>query len=187
MRKRNLALVAGGATLAVVFAGGGAVAASLITSADIKDQTIRSVDIHADGVGKSEIRDEAVGTREITQSVRDQMAFGLSHLVTDGPYTNVWPGGDGTVLRTATVKCDAGYYATGGGFSGAGGDAQDTGGAAYKDVQIIASFPYANPVTTYNNGRDSIRANEWVVKGFNNGPDPLIVRPWVTCAPGHVR
>ena len=185
MNRRNLVLVASAATLAVVFGGGGAVAASLITSADIKNQTIRSVDIHADGVGKSEIRDAAVGTRELTQSVRDQMAFGLSHLVTDGTYNNTWPGGDGTALRTATVKCDPGYYATGGGFSGAG-DTQDTGGAAYKDVQIIASYPYADPVTTYNNGRDSIRANEWVVKGFNNGTEDLVVRPWVICAPGSV-
>ncbi len=189
MNRRNLVLVAGAATLAVVFGGGGAVAASLITSADIKNQTIRSVDIHADGVGKSEIRDEAVGTREMTQAARDRMAdlasFGLSHLVTDAPYTTTWTGDSGATLQTATVKCDPGYFAVGGGFSGAGGDAQDTGGAEYKDVQIIASFPYVDPPASVN-PRGSIRPNEWVVKGFNNGTADLIVRPWVTCAPGHV-
>jgi hypothetical protein len=186
MQKRNLALVAGAAALAVVFASGGAVAASLVTSADIKDQTIRSVDIHADGVGKSEIRDAGVGTRELTQSVRDQMAFGLSHLVTDAPYTTTWTGDSGAALQTATVKCDAGYFAVGGGFSGAGGDAQDTGGAEYKDVQVVASFPYADPAVGVN-ARGSIRPNEWVLKGFNNGTTDLVVRPWVTCAPGFVR
>ena len=195
MHKRNLVLVAGAATLAVVFAGGGAVAASLITSADIKDQTIRSVDIHANGVGKSEIRDEAVGTRELTQAARDRIAnlasFGLSHLVTDGPYvtaTNTWVGDDGATLQTAIVKCDAGYFATGGGFSGNGGDtdpAGDTGTVADHELQIVASYPYVDPpVSIYPGGR--IRANEWVVRGFNNGATPLVVRPWVTCAPGHV-
>ncbi len=105
MNRRNLVLVAGAATLAVVFGGGGAVAASLITSADIKNQTIRSVDIHADGVGKSEIRDAAVGTRELTQAARDRIAnlasAGLSHLVTDAPYvtaTNTWTGDNGAAL-----------------------------------------------------------------------------------------
>ena len=136
MNRRNLVLVAGAATLAVVFGGGGAVAASLITSADIKNQTIRSVDIHANGVGKSEIRDAAVGTRELTQSVRDQMAFGLSHLVTDGTYDNTWAGDSGAALQTATVKCDPGYFATGGGFSGAGG-AVDTGTEADAALKIV--------------------------------------------------
>jgi hypothetical protein len=186
MQKRNLVLVAGAAALAFVFAGGGAVAASLVTSADIKDQTIRSVDIHANAVGKSEIRDAGVGTREITQSVRDQMAFGLSHLLTDARYTTTWTGDGGAELQIATAKCDPGYFAVGGGFSGAGGDAQDTGGAEYKAVQVVASFPYADPAVGVN-ARGSIRPNEWVLKGFNNGADDLIVRPWVTCAPGFVR
>ena len=185
MQKRNLVLVAGAAALAFVFAGGGAVAASLVTSADIKDQTIRSVDIHADGVGKSEIRDAGVGTREITQSVRDQMAFGLSHLVTDAPYTTTWTGDSGAAPQTATVKCDPGYFAVGGGFSGAGGEG-DTGTEAYADLQVIASYPYVEPPASVN-ARGSIRPNEWVLKGFNNGTDDLIVRPWVTCAPGFVR
>ena len=184
MQKRNLVLVAGAAALAVVFASGGAVAASLVTSADIKDQTIRSVDIHADGVGKSEIRDAGVGTREITQSVRDQMAFGLSHLVTDGPYDTTWTG-NSDALQTATVKCDAGYFAVSGGFSGAGGEG-DTGTEAYADLQIVASYPYVEPPASVN-ARGSIRPNEWVVKGFNNGATDLVVRPWVTCAPGFVR
>jgi hypothetical protein len=192
MHKRNLVLVAGAATLAVVFAGGGAVAASLITSADIKDQTIRSVDIHANAVGKSEIRDEAVGYRELTQVARNRIAnlasFGLSHLVTDGPYTNTWAGDSGATLQTAIVKCDAGYFATGGGFSGNGGVAEpvgDTGTVADAMLQIVASYPYVDPPASVN-ARGSIRPNEWVVRGFNNGTAPLVVRPWVTCAPGHV-
>jgi hypothetical protein len=188
MHKRNLVLVAGAATLAVVFAGGGAVAASLVTSADIKNQTIRSVDIHADGVGKSEIRDESVGYRELTQAARDQIASvassGLSHLVTDGPYTNTWDGDSGAALQTATVKCDPGYFATGGGFSGNFG-VDDTGTEADSALQIVASYPYADD-TTGVNSRGSIRATKWVVRGFNNGTDPLVVRPWVICAPGHV-
>lgn len=187
MHKRNLVLVAGAVTLAVVFAGGGAVAASLITSADIKNQTIRSVDIHADGVGKSEIRDEAVGNRELTQAARDGMAnlasFGLSHLVTDGPYDNTWTG-DTATLQTATVECDPGYFATGGGFSGAFGD-NDTGSEADKALQITASYPYADDLTGVNS-RGSIRATKWVVLGFNNGSTDLVVRPWVICAKGHV-
>lgn len=188
MQKRNLVLAAGAATLAVVFAGGGAVAASLITSADIKDQTIRSVDIHANAVGKSEIRDEAVGYRELTQVARNRIAnlasFGLSHLVTDAPYTNTWTGDSGATLQTAIVKCDPGYFATGGGFSGAGG-VGDTGTEAYADLQVIASYPYVDPPASVN-ARGSIRPNEWIVRGFNNGSTDLVVRPWVTCAPGHV-
>jgi hypothetical protein len=189
MNRRNLILVVGATTLAFVFAGGGAVAATLVTSADIKDQTIRSVDIHANAVGKSEIRDNAVGIRELNQAVRDRMAmlasFGLSHLVTDGPYTNTWVGDAGATLQTAIVKCDRGYYATGGGFSGNGG-ALDTGTEADHALQIVASYPYVDPPASINNGRGSIRANEWVVRGFNNGTSPLTVRPWVTCAPGSV-
>jgi hypothetical protein len=194
MQKRNLVLVAGAATLAVVFAGGGAVAASLITSADIKDQTIRSVDIHANAVGKSEIRDEAVGYRELTQVARNRIAnlasFGLSHLVTDGPYDHGdWVGDSGATLQTAIVKCDPGYFATGGGFSGNGGvsdpDVGDTGTVADAKLQIVASYPYVDPSASINSN-GSIRPNEWVVRGFNNGTAPLVVRPWVTCAPGHV-
>jgi hypothetical protein len=188
MRKRNLVLVAGATTLAVVFAGGGAVAASLITSADIKNQTIKSQDIHANGVGKSEIRDEAVGNRELTQAARDGIAnlasAGLSHLVTDAPYTNTWEGDSGAALQTAEVKCDSGYFAVGGGFSGAGG-AADTGTEADADLQIVASYPYADNLAPVNS-RGSIRATKWVVTGFNNGSTDLVVRPWVICAPGHV-
>ena len=189
MRKRRVALVGGAVALAFVFTGGGAVAATLITSADIKDETIRSRDIRTNAVGKSEIRDGAVGYRELNQFARNKIArlasHGLSHLVTDGPYTTTWVGDSGATLQTAIVKCDPGYYATGGGFSGAGGDL-DTGTTAYKDLQVIASYPYADPVVSVN-ARGSIRPNEWVVRGFNNGTTDLIVRPWVTCAPGRVR
>jgi hypothetical protein len=188
MHKRNLVLVVGATTLAVVFAGGGAVAASLITSADIKNQTIRSADIHADGVGKSEIRDEAVGYRELTGAARDRIAdlasAGLSHLVTDGTYDNTWTGDEGATLQTATVKCDPGYFATGGGFSGNFG-VDDTGTEADSALQVIASYPYADNLAPVNS-RGSIRATKWVVRGFNNGVDDLVVRPWVICAPGHV-
>jgi hypothetical protein len=80
---------------------------------------------------------------------------------------------------------DPGYFAVGGGFSGAGGEG-DTGTEAYADLQVIASYPYVEPPASVN-ARGSIRPNAWIVKGFNNGTEDLVVRPWVTCAPGHVR
>lgn len=106
---------------------------------------------------------------------------GPAKVIADGPYTATWRGDNGASLQEAVVKCDDGWVATGGGFSGQGG-ADDLGTEAYKDIHIVVSAPFTDNYVPQND-RGSLKPNEWVVKGFNNSSNDLIVRPWVSCAP----
>lgn len=202
--------VAIGASAIVVLGGTGAYAATQITSGDIKDQTIQSRDIHSDGVGSNELKDNSATMSKLGSGVQDklnqvgqkadqsalnqeaqdrksgddnlqgQVNGTMKETVVDGPYTNTWKGDNGATMQSATVKCDPGYVAIGGGFSGQGGT-DDAGNPQNKDLQITASFPYTDNYQPIND-RGSFRANEWVVKGFNNGSTDQVVRPWVVCA-----
>ena len=193
---RTAAVVAGATVLVSLGGVSGAFAATQITSHDIKDQTIQKRDIGGDAVGSKEVTDSTLGMRDLNQHTNDKINQpgprgpegprgpkgdpGVADPVTDGPYTTTWEGDNGATLQTATVKCDEGKVAIGGGFSGQGG-ADDTGTEADKDLQITASYPYTDDYQPVND-RGSFVPNEWVVKGFNNGNTPHIVRPWVTCA-----
>jgi hypothetical protein len=104
---------------------------------------------------------------------------GLAEVQTDGPYSSTWSGDGGANLQTAIVDCPEGKAAIGGGFSTWGG-AQDLGGAN-KNIQITVSAPYTKNYVPVNE-QGSFVADQWIVKGYNNGTTEQIVRPWVVCA-----
>jgi len=133
-----------------VAAGGGAVAGSLITSANIKDGTIRSVDI----------RDGSIKLRDLRPSVRAQLVR-LELRPTLGVPQTWEPGASGS----ASVLCEGGGVAVGGGYEVTG----DSAG-----VRVLASRPAGLGA--------AFVTNEWVIQGVNDGAAAAVVTPWVTCA-----
>ena len=134
----------------------------------------------------------------------DKGDTGVANLESDGPYPGaVSPplsgdqGAQSTELWTADssrhsswVQCAPGKTALGGGFQ----LAADVGDDAARDVQVVVSEPtqikngktYYEDPTVYEpipgDPAGSIKPNGWLVQGFNDGPDDVIVRPWVVCA-----
>jgi hypothetical protein len=120
---------------------------------------------------------------------------GLTGLESDGPYpgatqlqegansTTPFVGNAGASLQQAWVMCPEGKTAIGGGYSRA-----DEGPVAQKALQIITSQPTQiadgqivyNPIEGDVDG--SFVPNAWLVEGYNNGAQDLIVRPHVVCA-----
>jgi hypothetical protein len=119
---------------------------------------------------------------------------GVSGLESDGPYpgstelqegdnsTTAWAN-DGTLQR-AWVQCPTGKAAIGGGFSRHEGSAA----TAYQQVDIVTSQPaqFANGAEVYQpiagDVDGSFVPNAWLIEGFNNSGQTLIVRPHVVCA-----
>jgi hypothetical protein len=70
--------------------------------------------------------------------------------------------------------------ALGGGFGD--NDADDS------EIQVVTSAPVQieNGALTYaaipGDPAGSFKPNGWLVEGYNNGMDPVSVRPWVVCA-----
>lgn len=92
-------------------------------------------------------------------------------------------GDNGATLQRAWVQCADGKTAIGGGFQRA-----DESVAAIKNLQIVTSA-----ATQVKDGKEvyvpiagdkagSLVPNAWLVEGFNNGTEALIVRPSVVCA-----
>jgi hypothetical protein len=128
---------------------------------------------------------------------------GLSNVETDGPY----PGGDipplnsdaagyqsiskwanGGTVQQSWVVCPVGKVALGGGF-GPNGDLSTAPNDSSGDVKIISSAPVefsedASGTWNYQpiDGEGSFVPNGWLVQGFNNSAQPVVVRPWVICA-----
>jgi hypothetical protein len=128
---------------------------------------------------------------------------GVTNLEADGPYPGATdlgniPGqgdnsdamwaGDGS-RQTSWVQCAPGKTALGGGFH----LAADAGDAAAKAVQVVVSEPtqVRNGQTVYDDpalyepipgdAAGSFKPNGWIIQGFNDGPNPVVVRPWVVC------
>lgn len=129
---------------------------------------------------------------------------GLSNLESDGPYPgatdlgslegqgdnsdDMWAN-DGS-RQTSWVQCAPDKVALGGGFH----LAADAGDAPARAVQVVVSEPtqvfegetvYDNPAAIEpieGDEAQSIVPNGWIVQGFNDGDNPVIVRPWVVCA-----
>ena len=111
---------------------------------------------------------------------------GVSDLIVGAGYAGLgghdyWaPHSYGETIET----CPAGSYALGGGFSqdaSTGVDGKyDLGGKA--DVQITVSAPYFQGEYTPVDEAGNFRADQWVVRGFNNSDSQVDVRAWVTCA-----
>jgi hypothetical protein len=108
---------------------------------------------------------------------------GVSNLITGADYSDVWEANSfGESLET----CPAGQYAIGGGYSTWGGfngthDGYDLGGTNL-DIQVTVSAPYFKGAYEPVDEAGNFRADQWVVRGFNQGDEDQIVRAWVNCA-----
>ena len=189
MNKKKLVLSSLAVGVAVVAVGaGGASAAKLVGSADIRDGAVHRVDL-SDGVnkaldtnGKNGVDGKAGANGKDGKNGKD----GVSHLIVGAGYAGLgghdyWaPNSYGETIE----QCPTGQYAIGGGFSqdaSTGVDGKyDLGGKA--DVQITVSAPYFagdyQPVDEAGN----FRADQWVVRGYNNTDRQVDVRAWVVCA-----
>lgn len=102
-------------------------------------------------------------------------------------YDTVWPA-DGQVHETVET-CAPGEFITGGGYStfgSAGIDPTKDLGGDNADIQITVSAPYVASDSAYSPISDTdsrFYADRWVVRGYNNGTTPQVVRAWALCAP----
>jgi hypothetical protein len=97
--------------------------------------------------------------------------------------TAKFKGDNGATLQRAWVQCADGKTAIGGGYQRG-----DESVASIKNLQIVSSA-----ATQIKGGKEvyepiagdkagSLKPNAWLVEGFNNGTEDLIVRPTVVCA-----
>jgi len=105
---------------------------------------------------------------------------GVANLIAGAGYHTTWEGDGGENLQTVRQECPAGQYALGGGYSTWGGD-KDLGGDN-KNIRVTVSAPYFEGEYVPVDAAGNFRPTEWVVKGYNFGDTPQIVRAWVTCA-----
>jgi hypothetical protein len=124
---------------------------------------------------------------------------GITGLESDSPYPGAtqladnpgqgansetkFKGDNGATLQRAWVQCAEGKTATGGGYQRG-----DEAVASIKNLQIVSSA-----ATQIKGGKEvyepiagdkagSLKPNAWLVEGFNNGTEDLVVRPTVVCA-----
>lgn len=180
-------------------------------SRNIADNSLYARDLHAGSVTTSEVRDGTLLSNDFSDEAKaalkgekgdkgdqgeqgpagpqgergeqgPQGEPGVAGIETDGPYNNNWVGDQGATLQTATVNCAPGKTAIGGGYSVYGGADDNTPSAEDgHNIQVIASYPYTTDYQPVND-RGSFEADQWIVKGYNNGTKDLVVRPWVVCA-----
>jgi hypothetical protein len=197
--RSRVAAVSIGALVVVGLGAGGATAAGMIDSGDIRNNSVEQTDLARDSVGKSELKDNAVGPRYLTDGLLAQIAKGgekgepgkpgdpgISNLIVGSGYAGLgahdyWePHSYGETIET----CPDGQYAIGGGYSqdaSTGGDGKyDMGGRS--DVQVTVSAPYFKGDYEPVDDAGNFRADQWVVRGYNNGDTRVDVRAWVVCA-----
>lgn len=157
LRNRITAVVAG-SVVVIGIGATGAVAGTLITSAQIEDGTIRGKDLRP-GFKERVVSDSG------------------SELIVGAGYTSTWKAGEaGETIET----CPEGQYAIGGGYSTWGGK-YDLGGDN-RNIQVTVSAPYFQGEYEPVDEAGNFRADQWVVRGFNNGDTDQIVRAWVVCS-----
>jgi hypothetical protein len=174
MRTRNIVITSTAAVVAALAIGSGAAqAGGLIGSRDIADGGVHRVDL-----GKGLQAKVAKGAQDRTHSA----GAGYAGL---GAHAEWAPHSWGQTVE----KCKAGEVATGGGYStwgGFNGDSSRDLGGMDKDVRITVSAPYIDSDADYKPVSDSdsrFAADQWVVRGYNDGDDPVDVRAWVICTP----
>ena len=167
--RKAVAIVGGAAALIAVGSTGTAVAGTLITSHQIQDGTIRVADVRPGAVDRLSGSDGDVTTI---------VGAGYAGL---GGHDYWAPGSYGETIET----CPAGQTAIGGGYSqdaSTGVDGKyDLGGKA--DVQVTVSAPYFKGDYVPVDDAGNFRADQWVVRGYNNSDHQVDVRAWVVCAP----
>lgn len=178
-------------------------AATQITGANIQDGSLYTRDINP-AVVKSlnTVWNGSVHRAGLDADLQAKMASTtgkVSGVESDSPYPGATQLGDnpgngtnstvkfigdnGATLQRAWVQCADGKTAIGGGFQRA-----DESVAAIKNLQIVTSA-----ATQVKDGKEvyvpiagdkagSLVPNAWLVEGFNNGTEALIVRPSVVCA-----
>jgi hypothetical protein len=132
---------------------------------------------------------------------------GLSDPLTDGPYpgqtqladalqgeradgrensAGLWT--NSAAIQTSWVKCGTGRVAISGGFGSEGGTPVDlnvtwSSPAVIDENDVVVSETNGALVgVDVPNGDYAFRPNAWLVKGFYHGTNPIVVRPFVTCA-----
>jgi hypothetical protein len=122
---------------------------------------------------------------------------GVARLEADGPYPGATDLGDlpgqgdnsddywtDDGRQTSWVQCAPGKTALGGGFH----LAADAGDDKAREVQVVVSEPtqIEDGALVYDpidgDAAGSLKPNGWLVQGFYDGADGVIVRPWVVCA-----
>ena len=166
LNNRITAVVAG-SVLVVGLGASGAVAGTLITSGQIQDGTIRGADLTPN------LKDRAV-TDSGSEVIVGAGYAGL------GAHDYWAANSYGETIET----CPDGQYAIGGGYSQDASTGQDgkydLGGRA--DVQVTVSAPYFKGEYVPVDEAGNFRADQWVVRGFNNSDQPVDVRAWVVCS-----
>ncbi|HET7195074.1 MAG TPA: hypothetical protein VFI99_08790 [Nocardioides sp.] len=206
LKNRISAVVAGSAVLVAIGATG-AVAGTLITSHQIEDGTIRSVDVKDESLRVADLRPGAVdklsGSEGAQGAVGPQGAPGLqgpqgeqgpqgdqgeqggpgvSNLIVGAGYTETWAANS---YGESIEECPDGQYAIGGGYSTFGGYQTHPGydlGGENRDIQVTVSAPYFKGDYVPVDEAGNFRADQWVVRGYNNGDTDQVVRAWVVCA-----
>ena len=210
-KKRVLPVAAGAVVLCSLSGIGGAVAAGQIGSPDIKNNSVRSLDIKNNSVRSVDIKDNTVRASDLSTTARDALRGetgatgptgkdgatgpagatgakgapgqdGVSNLIVGAGYADVWaPNAYGESIET----CPEGQYALGGGYSTFGGyptnGDYDLGGQN-RDIQVTVSAPYFKGAYEPVDEAGNFRADQWVVRGYNDGDTEQIVRAWVVCA-----
>jgi hypothetical protein len=108
---------------------------------------------------------------------------GASNFIVGAGYKDVWMACE---YRESIEECPEGQKAIGGGFSTFGGydgvhDNYDLGGTN-RDIQVTVSAPYFKGAYVPADAAGDLRADQWVVRGFNAGETDQVVRAWVVCA-----
>ena len=106
-----------------------------------------------------------------------------SDLIVGAGYTSTWAANSyGETIET----CPEGQYAIGGGYSTFGGfggthDDYDLGGTN-RNIEVTVSAPYFKGAYEPVDEAGNFRADQWVVRGYNNGDTDQVVRAWVVCS-----
>ena len=171
--RKAVAIVGGAAALIAVGSTGTAVAGNLITSQQIQDGTIRVADVRPGAVDRLSGSDGDVST-----------IVGAGYAGLEGH--DYWaPNSFGQTIE----QCPEGQVAIGGGYSqdaSTGGPVEDDGKydmGGKANVQVTVSAPYFKGAYEPVDAAGNFRADQWVVRGYNNSDQPVDVRAWVVCAP----
>ena len=169
MKFKHVLVASAAAVIAAVAIGSGnaqAAVTHLIGSQDIKDNSVRLADIREGAKHKL--------------SENPQVLAGAGYA--PGSH-DIWENGYNETIQS----CPEGEVVVGGGFSQGGGYPTNPGydlGGENTDVTVTVSAPYVPEYQPFSPDDDRFVPTQWVVRGYNNGEEPVDVRSWVTCMGG---
>jgi hypothetical protein len=183
--KNRISAVVAGTSVLVAVGATGAVAGDMIGTQDIRNGGVHRVDL-SDGV-QNRIDNKATdgqvkGLKGRVSQLEGQSDSG-SDLIVGAGFTSTWKAHSfGETIET----CPEGQYAIGGGFSTFGGfegmhDGYDLGGTN-RNIEVTVSAPYFQGEYEPVDEAGNFLADQWVVRGYNNGDQDQVVRAWVVCS-----